>query len=80
MQIGRWNVHRRDLLLLAGAFAATLQAASVRVAHPTLGLIIGLTGTFLAAMAHAPRNVDAQDREDDEALERLADDGSPPPR
>ena len=75
MQIGPWNVHRRDIFLMIGAVAATVHATRIHIAHPQLALIIDLVGTFLAAIAHPPRNIHERDREDDEALDRLADDG-----
>jgi hypothetical protein len=61
---------RRDLFLLTGAVAATMQAASVKTSNANAALALGLVGTFCAFIANAPPFLSTRDPE---ARERAID-------
>jgi hypothetical protein len=57
-----FQMHRRDVLLITGAIAATCQAASMK-SNTTLAIAIGLLGTFLSAIATPPPALSVRDPE-----------------
>lgn len=63
----------KDIVLMAGAVAAALQAVSSKITDPKLSMLFTFLGVGLAFLASAPRDPSSHDRSTDEKEVHVAE-------